>query len=301
MRIVFNYRMFREPALLAVFVLATAACSSGIAPRTRDGHPVIRIVAAENVWGDIAAQVGGDRVEVTSLIRDPSSDPHEYEATPRDAAAVSRADVVIKNGMGYDRFVDALLGTGGRKHRSVVSAATFKRGDNPHLWYDLSVVDSVASAISDALTAHDPGDKHLFADNRDRFIASLRSALSVRDEITKKFRGAAVAYTERVPEYLLDQAGLEIASPSGFARAIEDGVEPSARDQQAMRDLFSQHRVRTLLYNPQATSRVTDAVRAEANGAGIPIVAMTETLPADLTYQAWMREQLRALLAALGR
>jgi zinc/manganese transport system substrate-binding protein len=295
--------MVRGPAVLAVLVVLTAACTGGGGrARMRDGHPVLRVVAAENVWGNIAAQVGGDRVEVTSLIRDPNSDPHEYEVTPRDAAAVSRADIVVKNGKGYDRFVDALLGTGSRKNRTVVTAADFARGDNPHVWYDIAAVASVADAIGAALTAHDAADEQLFAENRDRFTESLRPTLNVRDTIGKRFPRAAVAYTERVPEYLLDQAGLEIVSPPGFARAVEDGVEPSAHDQQAMRDLITQHRVRVLLYNPQATSRVTDAVRSDAAAAGIPIVAMTETMPpAQPSYQAWMHQQLQELLAALER
>src|SRR5690242_18444767 len=129
------------PALVITMLLA--GCS-GASLRSRATDGVVRVVAAENVWGNIAAQIGGGRVRVTSLISDPNEDPHLFQPTARDAAAVSRADVVIVNGMGYDDFASRLLDTGGRRGRTVVRAKTFKRGGNPHLWYDLGVVDAVA-------------------------------------------------------------------------------------------------------------------------------------------------------------
>ncbi|HTL86865.1 MAG TPA: zinc ABC transporter substrate-binding protein [Acidimicrobiia bacterium] len=291
----------RPVALVVALALVLAGCTSW-SGRSSAGDGALRVVAAENVWGNIAAQIGGARVRVTSLINDPSEDPHLYQSNARDAAAISRADVVVVNGMGYDDFAFRLLNAGGGHGRTVVKAESFKRGSNPHLWYDFGVVDAVAGAISAALAAHDPGGARFYTDGRDRFTKSLRGILAERGKIREDFDGAPVAYTERVSGYLLDQAGLDIVSPAGFSRAIEDGNEPSVGDTQTMNELFAQHRVRALVYNPQATSSVTDSVRTKAEAAHVPIVEMSESLPKqEHDYQTWMLDQTRALLRALGR
>ena len=287
-------------------LLAAVACGCAAAPRARNGHRVTRVVAAEIMWGSIAAQIGGDRVDVTSLISDPEQDPHLFQSTARDAAAVSRADLVITNGLGYDDFADKLIKTGSSSHdRTVISVAHIvgARSDaNPHLWYELRRVDDVATAVAEALTAKDPAGKDTFERNVKAFGVSMRPVLSTLDTLRAKYAHSPVAYTERVSEYLLRDAGLSVVSPPGFSRAIEDGNEPSAADTHAMNDLFAARRVRVLCYNPQATSATTDAVKTRAKDSNVPVVEMTETLPKnEPDYQTWMLHQTQALLAALGQ
>ena len=172
---------------------------------------------------------------------------------------------------------------------------------NPHLWYDVPRVPEVAAAIEHALSAADPADAASFATRRAGFDASLQPLLALVRTMRAKYAGTPVAYTERVPGYLLTAAGLDVATPAGFARAIEDGNEPSAGDAQALDDLVTQHRVRALLYNAQATSPVTEHVQDLARRSGIPVVAVTETMPrTEPTYQSWQQHQLDALLRALG-
>jgi len=288
--------------LLALAVVGAAACGSA-APTAQPG--VVHVVAAENFWGDIARQLGGAHASVTSIVDDPESDPHQFESDAHAAAAVADADVVVVNGAGYDDFVAKLLSSTSHAGRIVVKVSDVLHvtgGDaNPHLWYDLPRIPDVARAIEAALVASDRSDRAAFAANLQSFAASLAPIDRTLRTIKTTFPGATVAYTERVPGYLLDAAGLTIVTPAGFARSIEDGNEPSAGDTKNMDDLVAGRHVRALLYNAQATSRATEHVRDLARRAGVPVVAVTETQPrAEPSYQSWQEHQLAALLTALG-
>ena len=262
------------------------------------------MVAAENFWGNIAAQIGGTHVKVTSIISDPSADPHQYESDARDADAVAHARVVIENGLGYDNFMSDLLG-GTNGNRNVINAAKVLgitgNNTNPHLWYDTPRVHQVAAAIAAQLAAVDPANKAAYAQNLATFDTSLQPILAAINTIKTRYAHTPVAYTERVPGYLLAAANLNVASPPGFAQAIEDGTEPSAADTTAMDTLMTDHQAKVLLYNAQATSPLTQHVRDLARQAGIPIVGVTETLPpSEHTFQDWQLHQVQALLNALA-
>ncbi len=287
-------------ALAAIVVTATS-CSG----HAKSDSGAVRVVAAENFWGDVASQIGGAHVRVTSMISDPATDPHEYESDARDAAAVADARLVIQNGVGYDDFLTKLLAGTSSDQRVVLSVADVldEKGDgvNPHLWYDVPRVPEVARAIESALAGVDPTDRASFAANLRSFDASLEPLDRLIGAIKARYPHAAVAYTERVPGYLLDAAGLTVATPPGFAQAIEDGNEPSPGDTQAMDELLTGHRIRVLIYNAQATSPVTEHVRDVARQAGIPVIPFTETQPpGERDYQSWQQHQLQALLTALA-
>jgi zinc/manganese transport system substrate-binding protein len=289
-------------AVVAVVAAAAglAACGSGAA--VANGR--LDVVAGENVWGDIAAQIGGARVQVTSLISDPNADPHLYQSSASGALAMARARVAIENGAGYDDFMGHLLSASGGHPRVVdVQQVLGAQGGgvNPHFWYDLPRVPLVARAIAQALTAADPAGAAAYRAGLARFDTGLRPALAVVAAIKAAYAGQPVGYTERVPGYLLADAGLVVVSPPGFAAAIENGNEPSAGDTQAMQTLISAHKMRLLLYNTQATSAVTQRMRTLAAQAGIPVVGVSEMLPAaDRTFQAWQLRQASAMLRALG-
>jgi len=291
-------------ALVALLAVVGAACSSSASKPGAAGP--VKVVAAENFWGDIARQIGGSHVEVNSIINDPSADPHQYESDARTAAHVADAQLVIVNGLGYDDFVNKLLSNTSHQGRAVLSVADTLgvngHDANPHLWYDVQKADGVARAIALALAAVDPAHAASFAANVEPFRKSLLPLTRLLVTIRREYPGASVAYTERVPQYLLDAAGLRDVTPSGFARAIEDGNEPSAGDTQAMNTLITQHRIKALLYNAQATSAVTQHVQDLARENGIPVVPVTETMPKnESSYQAWQQHQLEALLRALAR
>ena len=287
-------------AALAILVIA-AGC--GTTSEAATGSRVAG-VAGENVWGGIAAQIGGARVRVTSLISDPNADPHLFQASAADAAAMARARVVIENGAGYDDFMGQLLSASGA-HPDVIDVQRVlgETGTNvnPHFWYDVARVPLVARAVAQALAAADPAGASAYKAGLRRFDASLRPTLAVIAQIKRRFAGRPVAYTERVPGYLIADAGLASVTPPGFAAAVESGNEPSASDTQAMQSLIAGHRLRLLLYNTQATSAVSQHVRALAQQAGIAVVGVSETRPAgEPSYQAWQLRQAREILRALG-
>jgi len=263
------------------------------------------VVAGENFWGNIAAQIGGRHVRVTSILSNPAADPHLYESDVANAIAVAAAGLVIENGAGYDTFLAQLVSATTHPGRLVISVQQVLGATgpdvNPHFWYDIPRVPQVAAAIEAALAGLLPSDAAWFAANLAAFDRSLGPVLAVLRDIRGCCPDAPVAYTERVPGYLLQAAGLRVLTPPGYATAIEDGYEPAPGDQVAMDQLLTDRKVRVLLYNAQVVSSMTQQAQALARQSGIPVVAVTETMPpAFRTYQAWQLAQAVALLRALG-
>ena len=297
--------------LLGYLVLAAVLAAGGVAlaatgetaQPARNGR--LPVVAAENAYGSIAAQIGRRRVAVTSILNDPAADPHLFTADTRTARAVARAALVIQNGAGYDSFMGKLESAAPSSGRIVVTVAdalgVHGAGANPHLWYDVPRLDRVAGAIAAGLERADPRHRAAYRAGLRRFerrLAPLRREVAA---IRARDGGAPVAYTEPVPGYLLAAAGLRNVTPRAFSRAIEDGSEPTAAAVAGMTRLLTGHRVRVLLVNTQAVSPITARIRSAAEAAGIPVVGVTETLPAGETFEAWQMRQVRALARALGR
>jgi zinc/manganese transport system substrate-binding protein len=284
--------------VIGIFLLAKPNSQSS------SGQAGLRVVAAENFWGNIASQLGGSHVQVTSIITDPNTDPHLYESNAKNAAAVSSAQVVIVNGLGYDDFMGKLLGASNNSNRQVLTAAQIlgePEGSNQHLWYDIPRVNLVAAKIADSYIAKDPSHKSDYQHNLTVFDQSLQPLLQKIGQIKQQYSNTPVAYTEPVPGYLLHDANLTIKTPEGFAKSIEDGDEPSPSDTQAMDALMTGKQVKVLLYNAQATSPVTEHAKSLASQGGIPVIGVTETLPpGQPTYQAWQLDQLDKLVKALA-
>jgi len=245
-------------------VLAVAAALAGCGSSQPPAIPgVVQVVAGENFWGNIAAQIGGRHVRVIPILTSPTADPHLYESDVANAVAVAGAGLVIENGAGYDDFVSQLLGATRHRGRIVVSvqhALGATRPDvNPHLWYDIPRVPEVARAIEAALARLEPRHASAFA------------------------------------------AGLKVLTPPGLAAAVEDGTDPGPDDTVVMDGLFTGHKVKVLLYNAQVVNAVTQHVRALARQSHIPVVGVTETMPPSYhRYQAWQLAQARAILHARG-
>jgi zinc/manganese transport system substrate-binding protein len=292
-------RLSRAAGLCAASLLL-AACSS--VPNGTPGR--IPVVASTNVYGDIAKQLGGAYVEVTSILTDPNADPHLFEPGPANAALLAQARLVIQNGLGYDAFMDRLLAAAPNSQRQVIVIADevgiSGQDANPHLWYDVPQVPRMAKAIADALAAIDPEHEGYFQGRLSAFDRSLEPLQAVVDAIKAKDSGAPVAYTEPVPGYLLEAAGLVVLTPSTFSRAIEEGNDPSPAAVADMEALIRTAQVRVLLYNNQATSPITDRLRSLAQENGVPVLSVTETLPPGMTFQQWQLGQAQALARALG-
>jgi zinc/manganese transport system substrate-binding protein len=294
-------------ALAAALVLGGGIASGLVLGSGRAGQASgsrLQVVAAENVYGDIARQIGGDRVEVASILTDPAADPHLFEPGTRTGLAVARAALVVQNGLGYDAFMDRLEAAAPAPLRRVVTVADALgvHGDaNPHLWYDMPRLDEIAAAVAAGLEQADPGHAEDYRAGLRRFDASLAPLRKAVARIRSRFAGLPVAYTEPVPAYLVEAAGLTDRTPAAFARGIEEGREPPPGAVSELAALVSQRRIRVLLYNSQAASAVTRRLLADARKAGVPVVAVTETLPAGRSFQGWQLAQAQAIERALSR
>ncbi|NQX12453.1 zinc ABC transporter substrate-binding protein [Microbacteriaceae bacterium VKM Ac-2855] len=301
----------KRPARLALVSLAGAAalilsaCSGSTSGTATDDSGPIRVVASTNVYGDLVSSVGGALVDVTSVIDSPDKDPHEYEADARTQLAVSKAQLIVENGGGYDDFigtmVDASKSTAPVINASDVSGYDQEGEFNEHVWYDLPTVTAVVADIASELSTIDPANAERYTQNADELTQSIASLSTRVQELRGSVAGTGIAITEPVPLYLLEALGLDNKTPEAFSEAVEEDSDVAASVLEETLALFEQRQVAALVYNEQTTGAQTDAVLDAAKKAGIPAVPVTETLPADLHYVDWMNANLDAITEALGR
>ena len=300
----------RHVAAAALTTLALAGCGTAETPAT-DAPPAeagkLSVVTSTNVYGSIAEAVAGDRAVVTSLITDPAADPHSYESTPAAAASVAEAAVVVYNGGGYDDWMSQVVESAGGE-RTVIDVAQLSGLEtadgefNEHFWYSLPTVQKLTTQLATDLGAADPAHAAEFTANATAFNGSVTELLAKAQAIGTEHPGARVAITEPVPGYLIESAGLTDVTPPEFAEAIEEDTDPPAAVLQETLALFSAQPVEALILNAQTETPTTDQVRQAAQTGGVPIVEVTETLPAGATgYTAWMGGQIDALAGALGQ
>jgi zinc/manganese transport system substrate-binding protein len=263
----------------------------------------LSVVAAENFYGDIVRQIGGDRVEVVSIMSNPDQDPHLFETTPTIVRQVAAAQVVVFNGADYDAWMDKLLEAAPRAERTVVAVAKLvnkKAGDNPHLWYEPTTMPVVARALADAFSKADPAHAADYTRQLQTFIASLDRIDRKIDEIRSKYAGVAVTATELVFGYMASALGLKMRNER-FQMAVMNDTEPSAREIAAFERDLKEHKVKVLLYNKQASTKLTQRMVDLARRSDVAVVGVTETEPAGMSYQDWMLTQLDDLQKALAK
>jgi zinc/manganese transport system substrate-binding protein len=261
------------------------------------------VVAAENFYGDIARQVGGDRVDVASILSNPDQDPHLFETTPTIVRQIAAARIVILNGADYDAWMDKLLKAAPRVGRTVLAVAELvnkKAGDNPHLWYDPATMPTLARALADAFSKADPAHAADYAARLATLLASLERIGGKVAEIRAKYAGVAITATEPVFGYMASALGLKLRNER-LQVAVMNDTEPSARDIAAFEQDLKEHRVRVLLYNKQTSTKLTQRMLEIARRAKIPVVGVTETQPMGMSYQDWMLTQLAELQNALAQ
>lgn len=280
-----------------------ASASSSAAASDPARYKPIAVVAAENFWGSIAAQLGGDRVHVTSIVSDPNADPHQYEVNSADARLFAQASLVVTNGAGYDDWATRLLEANPSPHRLEVNVAGLvgrKTGDNPHLWYSLDYVDQAADRITADYQAMVPADSAYFAGRRQLLGVALGGLATTQRSIRSAFGGTKVAATESIVVYLFQALGLDLISPEAFMQAVSEGTDPAPG---AVATFFNQIKTRSariLAYNSQTATAVTTDVKRLAETHHVPVVAVTETIqPPGASYQTWMAGQLGAIRSAL--
>ena len=285
--------MIVRVSLLAASLWLAAAFAAQAAPA---------IVAAENMYGNLAAQIAGPDAAVTSILSNPDQDPHLFEASPSVARALSSAALVIYNGADYDPWMDKLVAAAPAPGRTTIVAAALmhkKPGDNPHLWYDPATMRAVAAAVAVALAKQDPAHAADYTQRQHAFDAGLDQLDAKIAALRARYAGAPVTATEPVFGLMAAALGLSMRNER-FQLAIMNDTEPRVSDTAAFEDDLVKHRVRALLYNSQATGPAAQRLLGIARHSGIPVVPVTETEPANTPYQAWMDAELDALGHALA-
>ena len=262
----------------------------------------VKVVAAENFYGDLATQIGGPNVVVTSILSNPDDDPHLFEASPDTAKALTDAKVVIVNGVDYDPWMEKLLSAHkapGRKEIIVGQLVGHKPGDNPHLWYDPAYMKAAAKALVADLTAVDPAHKADYEQGQAKFLDSLKPLDDKIAAMRKSYSGQPVTASEPVFDYQAGLIGLKVHNEK-YALAIMNNAEPTPSEVAAFENDLKGKKVKAMLYNAQASEPAVGKLVQLAKDNGIPVVGVSETEPPNSTYQDWMMGQLNALDKALA-
>jgi zinc/manganese transport system substrate-binding protein len=275
-----------------------ALCIGGFAANAEP----ISIVAAENFYGDVAEQIGGPSVKVSSILANPDQDPHMFEASPSIARQLADARIVVFNGADYDPWIAKLLAGSpqpGRKTIEVAALIGVKSGANPHIWYDPNTMPRYAEALGKLLVAEDPAHSADYQRRIAAFASSLGRLKAKLDAMKTAYSGAPVTATEPVFGYMAAALGLEMRN-TRFQLAIMNDTEPGASDVAAFENDLRNHRVRAFLYNNQTSGALAEKMKTIATESGVPVVGVSETEPPRTTYQAWMLAELSALDSALS-
>ncbi len=306
-------------ALALVTSIALAGCAQSVpeVQPTQEPFTGITVVASTNVWGDIAKSIGGDRVQVVSIIENFAQDPHSYEASARDQLAVNDADLIVANGGGYDSFIDTLAKSAANEN--IVYAylpdelakedQAAKEDDghdhdhdhsdgNEHVWYDFHVVEDFASRLAGALAALDSEYSSDYSDNLIDFQGEIEILEDRVAAFSGKYANSTVVTSEPVADYLLLELGLEDLTPKSFSQAIEEELDVSPKDLLEIQKLLKSKSVDVFVVNPQTGSVQIDGLVSIAKQNGVVVVELSELLPEGSRYFDWMDLNIANLEAA---
>ena len=296
---------------LAAALLASACSSSPDSPGAGGGtsaaaasSTTITAIGAENEYADVIAQVGGKYVRASSIMSNPNTDPHTFEASPAVAREISAADLIVQNGVGYDDWATTIENAAPSTARKVINVQQLlglpNSTPNPHLWYKPTTMPAVANAIATDLAQIDPAHASYYKANAAAFIASLTAWTKAIATFAAAHPDTPVATTEPVADYMLQAAGADIMTPWTFQADIMNGTDPSPQDTAIEKSLFTQHKVKVFLYNQQVTDALTESFISLAQANGIPVVGVYETMPTPgFDYQSWMLAEVNALSKAV--
>jgi zinc/manganese transport system substrate-binding protein len=296
-------------AIVIVVGVAVAATNLGEAPQPTCSYTggVIPVVAGENFWGSLVSQIGGTHVNVTSIVTNPNTDPHEYESSAADARAIANACLIVVNGAGYDTWALNEMAASNTPHQTVLNVQVLLGQPvdaNPHFWYSPYFVNATVGAMFRDLVTIDPVDSGYYRQQYAALNSSLWSSYMKQEQIIKhQFAGTPVASTESIFVYMANATGLKIITPQAFMDAVAEGNDPSAQDVATFQNQLNggNSTVRVLVYNAQTVTPLTQSLLALAAKNEIPYIRITETIqPLTYTFQAWMQGEVGELQNALN-
>jgi zinc/manganese transport system substrate-binding protein len=290
-------------AAVCAVPLLLSGCGAAGSPAALHGR--ILAVGAENEYANVISQVGGRYVDPIAIMSDPNTDPHTFEASASVAQTVSRARLVVQNGVGYDSFMNKIEAATHDGSRDVIDVQELRHlpssTPNPHLWYSPRTMPAVARAVAADLSAMQPSHAAYFRGRATRFIASLAPWRRALAQFSKRYPGTTVATTEPVGDYMLQAAGIRNLTPFSLQADIMNGTDPAPQAVSLQDRLFSEHKVKVFVYNQQVTDSITRGFLADAARDHIPVVGVYETMPTPgYDYQSWMMAEVRALERAVA-
>lgn len=288
-----------RPIPFLAALLVAVPLLTGTAARAEDK---LTIVAAENFYGDLARQIGGSNVTVTSILASPDDDPHLFETSPSTARIIADAKIIIYNGADYDPWMDKLLSASTSKDRTTIVAADLigkKSGDNPHLWYNPATLPAIAKALSADLAKRDPTNAVHYEANLKAFQTSLEAIDKEIADVKKTYAGTEVTATEPVFGYMAEALGLKMLNYD-FQVALMNDAEPTATQVAAFENSLKDGSAKILFYNSQVTDEATTRLLDIAKQNKVTVIGVTETEPAGQTIQTWFGGQIDAVQRALA-
>jgi zinc/manganese transport system substrate-binding protein len=284
--------------------LAMAGLTAGSASASTNKSGRIIAVGAENEYANVLSQIGGKYVTVTSILNNPNTDPHTFEASASVAEAVAKAQLIVQNGVGYDGFMNSIEAASPNSKRKVIVAQNVlglpSDTKNPHLWYSPKTMPAVSKVMAKDLEKIEPAHKAYFEANLAKFQASLQPWFSAIAAFKEKYAGTKVAVTEPVADYLLEAMGAKILTPWVFQADIMNGVDPAPEDITLEDGYFTKHEVKVFCYNQQVVDALTTSIRQTAAKNKVPVVGVYETMPTPgYDYQTWMEAEVASIETAV--
>jgi len=279
--------------LICLCLIISLAVNCGKMETPKQRAAILNIVAAENFYGGVARQIAGNSADVTSILSNPNQDPHEFTTDAATARAVADADIVIYNGLGYDDWMNRLLGVQGKPGRNVIRVADLigaKAGDNPHIWYDPRTMPVLAAKLAEILKQ---------PENLAAFQKEMVAVTSKIAQIKSAHRGTVVTATEPVFGYMVSALGFKMENYS-FQLAVMNDTEISFQQASDFEKSLHDKSMKILFYNSQVTDPVTQRVQEIAKKIGVAVIGVTETQPPDAkNYADWMLAELNQVETAL--
>ena len=298
-----KYRLMAAAGAAAALALVATGCGTGASARA-SGSGTINAIGAENEYANVLSQIGGRYVHVSSILNNPNTDPHTFEASPSVASEVSAATLIVQNGVGYDTFMNKIEAASPNSKRKVIVVQNLlglpDDTPNPHLWYSPKTMPAAAKAMAADLSALQPSHKAYFNANLAKFDASLNPWFNAIAQFKATHAGTPVAVTEPVADYMLQAMGMDIRTPFVFQADIMNGVDPSPQDISLENGFFTGHQVKVFCYNQQVVDALTTSIRLNALREGVPVVGVYETMPTPgYDYQSWMLAEIHAIEKAI--
>ncbi len=257
-------RLALAVALASATVLVALGTPAMTAASAGTTSSAIVAVGAENEYANVLSQIGGKYVAVTSILDNPNTDPHTFEASPSVAEAISRAKLIVQNGVGYDGFMNKIEAASSNPKRKIIVAQKVlglaPDTANPHLWYSPRTMPAVAKVIEEDLATLEPDHAAYFRSNLTAFTSSLQPWLSAIAAFKAKYAGTPVAVTEPVADYLLKAMGAKVLTPFVFQADIMNGVDPVTGGHRARGGLLHETSGQGVLLQPASRrfTHVTD-------------------------------------------